>query len=125
MQQHTKSKALFEVITELFESSNLPSAFYLYKELLSSKWDGVSDLLEFIATLRTTESCLAGMKFSIDPKVIVFTLLNALPETSEWSMFTSSVINTIDLDKLMFDTVEVRVVSKHAHFIPQVSLSQH
>jgi hypothetical protein len=113
-QQHTESKALFEAITKLFESSNLPSAFYLHRELLSSKWDGVSDLSEFIATLQTTESHLASMKFSVDPKVMAFTLLNALPETPEWSIFMSSIINMIDPDKLTFDTVEVRVVSEHA-----------
>jgi hypothetical protein len=33
-------------------------------------------------------------------------------------MFKSSIINTIDPDKLTFDTVEVRVVSEHAHLHP-------
>jgi hypothetical protein len=58
------------------------------------------------------------MKFNIDSKVMAFTLLNALPQTPEWNMFTSSVINTTEQDKFTFDAIEVRVMSEHAHLHP-------
>ena len=65
------------------------------------------------------------MKFNVDSKFLAFTLLNALPQTPEWNMFTSSVINTLEQDQLTFDTIEVRVMSEHARLNSQEFRSLH
>ena len=46
------------------------------------------------------------MKYSVDDKVLSFILLNSLPNTPEWEMFKSSVVNTVEESKLMFDSIE-------------------
>ncbi|KIJ20744.1 hypothetical protein PAXINDRAFT_33835, partial [Paxillus involutus ATCC 200175] len=56
------SKELFDALVKLHETPNISSAFYLFQQLFSSTWDGTSAISEHISTLRTVESCLAGMK---------------------------------------------------------------
>ncbi|KIK75365.1 hypothetical protein PAXRUDRAFT_19067 [Paxillus rubicundulus Ve08.2h10] len=74
---------------------NISSALYLFQKIFSSTWDGTSAVSEHITTLQTIESHLAGMKFSVDDKVLSFILLISLLKTSEWEMFKSSVANTM------------------------------
>ncbi|KIK74594.1 hypothetical protein PAXRUDRAFT_789520 [Paxillus rubicundulus Ve08.2h10] len=48
------------------------------------------------------------MKFMVDTRLLAFVLLNSLPKTPEWNMFTSSIINTVKDSKLTFDAMETR-----------------
>ncbi|KIJ10561.1 hypothetical protein PAXINDRAFT_85894 [Paxillus involutus ATCC 200175] len=51
------------------------------------------------------------MKFSVDNKLLSFILLNSLPKTSEWEMFKSSVVNTVEESNLTFDAIETRITA--------------
>ena len=64
------------------------------------------------------EAHLAGMKISVENKILSFILLNCLPKTPEWEMFTSSVVNTVEDSKLTFDTIETRVTAEDARLYP-------
>ena len=116
--QETSSKGLFDALVTLHETPNISSAFYLFQQLFSSTWNGTSAISEHISTLRTVESRLAGMKYSVDNKVLSFILLNSLPNTSEWEMFKSSVVNTVEESKLTFDSIETRITSKDSRLYP-------
>ncbi|KIK79047.1 hypothetical protein PAXRUDRAFT_16533 [Paxillus rubicundulus Ve08.2h10] len=61
------------------------------------------------------------MKFMVDTRLLAFILLNSLPKTLEWNMFTPSIINTVKDSKLTFDTVETRITSEEAHLNPSKS----
>ncbi|KIJ11273.1 hypothetical protein PAXINDRAFT_30003, partial [Paxillus involutus ATCC 200175] len=61
------------------------------------------------------------MKFVVDNRLLAFVLLNSLPKTLEWNMFTSSVINTVEDSKLTFDAVETRITSEDACLNPSGS----
>ena len=110
--KETSSKGLFDTLMTLHETPNISSAFYLFQQLFSSMWNGISAISEHISALRTVESHLAGMKYSIDDKVLSFILLNSLPNTPEWKMFKSSVVNTVEESKLTFDSIETRITSE-------------
>ena len=112
--KETSSKGLFDVLVTLHTTPNISSAFYLFQQLFSSTWDRTSTVSEHISVLRTVESCLAGMKYSVDDKVLSFILLNSLPKTLEWEMFKSSVINTVEESKLTFDSIETRITTEDA-----------
>ena len=58
------------------------------------------------------------MKFTIDSKLLAFTLLNSLPKTAEWSTFTSALINSVDPAKLTFDDLETRIVAEAGRLNP-------
>ena len=58
------------------------------------------------------------MKFSVDDKVLSFILLNSLPKTSEWEMFKSSVVNTVEQSKLTFNFVETCITAKDSRLYP-------
>ena len=110
--KETSSKGLFDTLMILHETPNISSAFYLFQHLFSSTWDGTSAISKHISILQTVESCLAGMKYSVDNKVLSFILLNSLPKTSESEMFKSSVVNTVEESKLMFDSIEPRITTE-------------
>ncbi|KIK74296.1 hypothetical protein PAXRUDRAFT_176163 [Paxillus rubicundulus Ve08.2h10] len=48
------------------------------------------------------------MKFVVDSRLLAFVLLNSLRKTLEWNMFTS-VINTVEDSKLIFNAVETQI----------------
>ncbi|KAF8833847.1 hypothetical protein BDN67DRAFT_992769 [Paxillus ammoniavirescens] len=79
---------------------------------LQIAWDGTSAVSDHISTLCTIESHLAGMRFSVNDKVLSFILLNSLPKTSEWEMFKSSVVNTMEESNLTFDAIETRITAE-------------
>ncbi|EGN91296.1 hypothetical protein SERLA73DRAFT_80744 [Serpula lacrymans var. lacrymans S7.3] len=54
------------------------------------------------------------MKLGVDTKLMAFALLQSLPCTPEWQIFQSSVINTIEKNKLTFDAVEIRITAEVA-----------
>ncbi|KIJ11221.1 hypothetical protein PAXINDRAFT_15852 [Paxillus involutus ATCC 200175] len=112
------SKELFDALVKLHETLNISSAFYLFQQLFSSTWDGTSAVSEHISTLRTVESRLAGMKFSVDNKLLSFILLNSLPKTPEWEMFKSSVVNTVEESNLTFDAIETRITAEDSRLYP-------
>ena len=110
--KETSSKRLFDALVILHETPNISSTFYLFQQLFSSTWDGTSAVSEHISVLRTVESHLAGMKYSVDDKVLSLILLNSLPKIPEWEMFKSSVINTVEESKLTFNSIETRITTK-------------
>ena len=110
--KETSSKGLFDALVTLHVTPNISSAFYLFQQLFSSIWNGTSAISEHISALRTVESRLAGMKYSVDDKALSFILLNSLPNTPEWELFKSSVVNTVEESKLMFDSIEIWITSK-------------
>ena len=116
--KETSSKGLFDALVTLHETPNISSAFYLFQQLFSSTWDGTSAVSEHISVLRTVESHLAGMKYSVDDKVLSFILLNSLPKTPEWEMFKSSVVNTVEEGKLTFDSIETCIITKDSRLHP-------
>ena len=73
---------------------------------------------EHISTLRTVESHLAGMKYSVEDKVLSFILLNSLPNTLEWEMFKSSVVKTVEESELTFDSIETQITSEDSRLYP-------
>ena len=111
---YSSAKELFDALVKLHETSNISSAFYLFKQLFSSTWDGTSAVSEHISSLQTVEAHLAGMKILVESKILSFILLNSLPKTPEWEMFTSSVVNTVEDSKLTFDTIETQVTVEDA-----------
>ena len=117
-QSHTSTKDLFEALVKLHEVSHLSSAFHLYCQLLDSTWDGASEIGRHMAGIRTIGSRLAGMKFTINPKLLAFTLLNSLPKTAEWGTFTSALINSVDPAKLTFDDLETCIVTEAGRLNP-------
>ena len=120
---HKTAKALFDALIEIHQTANLPTAFYAFRQLFSSTWDGTSSISDHIASIRTLETRLAGMKFSIDQRVLAFILLNSLPKTLEWNSFTSSIINTVEESKLTLDAIEVRILSEDSRLNPPSSES--
>ncbi|KIK94329.1 hypothetical protein PAXRUDRAFT_143078 [Paxillus rubicundulus Ve08.2h10] len=62
------------------------------------------------------------MKVVVNSRLLTFILLNSLPKTLEWNMFTSSVINTVKDSKLTFDTTETQITSEEVHINPSRSL---
>ena len=111
--KETTSKALFDALIKLHETPNISSTFYLFQQLFSSMWNGTSAISEHISTLHTVESPLTGMKYLLtDDKVLSFILLNSLPNTSEWEMFKSSIVNTVEESKLTFDSIEIWITSE-------------
>ncbi|KIJ10955.1 hypothetical protein PAXINDRAFT_40211, partial [Paxillus involutus ATCC 200175] len=58
------------------------------------------------------------MKFSVDNKLLSFILLNSLPKTSEWEMFKSSVVNTVEESNLTFDAIETRITTEDSRLYP-------
>ena len=116
--KETSSKGLFDTLVTLHETPNISSTFHPFQQLFSSTWNGTSAISEHISALRTVESCLAGMKYSVDDKVLSFILLNSLPNTPEWEMFKSSVVNTVEESKLTFDPIETRITSEDSRLYP-------
>ena len=116
--KETSSKGLFDTLVTLHETPNISSAFYLFQQLFSSTWNGTSAISEHIAALRTVESHLAGMKYSVDDKVLSFILLNSLPNTPEWEMFKSFVVNTVEESKLTFNSIETQITSEDSQLYP-------
>ena len=108
------AKALFDALIEIHWVASLPTAFYTFWQLFASTWDGTSPISNYIASLRTLETQLAGIKFSIDQRVLVFILLNS---------FTSSVINTVEEKKLTLDTIKVYILSEKSQLNPPSSES--
>ncbi|KIK96935.1 hypothetical protein PAXRUDRAFT_137333 [Paxillus rubicundulus Ve08.2h10] len=49
------------------------------------------------------------MKFMVNTRLLAFVLLNSLPKTLEWNMFTSSIINTVKDSKLTFNTMKTQI----------------
>ena len=111
---YSSAKELFDVLVKLHETPNISSAFYLFKQLFSSTWDGTSAVSKYISSLQTVEARLAGMKISVESKILSFILLNSLPNTPEWEMFTSSVVNTVEDSKLTFNAIETQVTAEDA-----------
>ena len=111
---YSSTKELFDALVKLHETPNISSAFSLFKQLFSSTWDGTSAVFEHISSLQTVEACLAGMKISVENKILPFILLNSLPKTPEWEMFTSSVVNTVEASKLTFNVIETQVTVEDA-----------
>ena len=109
---HKTAKALFDALIEIHRVASLPTAFHAFQQLFASIWDGTSPISDHIASLRTLETQLAGMKFSIDQRVLTFILLNSLLKTLEWNSFMSSVINTVEETKLTLDAIEVHILSE-------------
>ena len=103
---------------KLHKTPNISFAFYLFKQLFSSTWDGTSAVSEHISSLQTVEAHLARMKISVESKILSFILLNSLPKTPEWEMFTSSVVNTVEDSKLTFGAIETRVTAEDARLHP-------
>ncbi|KIK74861.1 hypothetical protein PAXRUDRAFT_16480 [Paxillus rubicundulus Ve08.2h10] len=103
-----------------YPASPLPS-MYIFQQLFNSAWSGGSAISEHIVSLCTLEACLAGMKFMVNTRLPASVLLNSLPKTLEWNMFTSSIINTIENSKLTFNTVETRITSEEARLNPSGS----
>ncbi|EGN94015.1 hypothetical protein SERLA73DRAFT_78390 [Serpula lacrymans var. lacrymans S7.3] len=92
--------------------SNIASAFYSFQQLTKLSWDGTSPIQDHIAKIRTIDSHLSGMKLGVDTKLMAFALLQSLPCTPEWQIFQSSVINTIEENKLTLDAVEIRITAE-------------
>ena len=111
-QSHTTAKDLYGALVKLHEDTHLASAFHLYQKMLDSTWDGISPIGDHIARIRTIESWLAGMKYTIDPRLLAFTLINSLPKTLEWKTFVSTTVNSIDQAKLTFDNMETWIVAE-------------
>ena len=122
--KETSSKGLFDALVTLHKTPNISSTFYLFQQLFSSTWDGTFAVSEHISVLQTVESRLAGMKYSVDDKVLSFILLNSLPKTLEWEMFKSFVINTVEESKLMFDSIETASPPKTPDYTLPDILSQ-
>ncbi|KIJ05414.1 hypothetical protein PAXINDRAFT_28113, partial [Paxillus involutus ATCC 200175] len=61
-ESHTTAQDLFDALLSIHQASNLASAFYIFQQLFSSAWSGTSAVSEHIASLRTLEARLAGMK---------------------------------------------------------------
>ncbi|KIK79223.1 hypothetical protein PAXRUDRAFT_161884 [Paxillus rubicundulus Ve08.2h10] len=114
-EMHTTAKDLFNALLSIHQVSSLASTFF------NSTWSGGSAISEHITLLCTLEACLSGMKFMVDTRLLIFILLNSLPKTREWNMFTSSVINTIEDSKLTFDAVETHITSEETCLNPSVS----
>ena len=45
------AKELFDALVKLYETPNISSAFYLFKQLFSSTWDGTSAVSQHISSL--------------------------------------------------------------------------
>ena len=116
--KETSSKALFDALIKLHETPNISSAFYLFHQLFSSTWDGTSAVSKHISALQTIKSCLARMKYSVDDKVLSFILLNSLPNTPEWEMFKSSIVNTVEESRLTLDSIETWIISEDSQQHP-------
>jgi len=114
----TSTKELWDKLLSLLDAPNTSSAFYIFQQLFNVAWDGNSGVSEHIATLWTSESCLAAMKFAIDSKVLAFILLNSLSKTPEWKIFKSSLINTVEESNLTFNVIETRIIAEDAHLHP-------
>ncbi|EGN91210.1 hypothetical protein SERLA73DRAFT_80896 [Serpula lacrymans var. lacrymans S7.3] len=108
------SKELFDKLVSLHQTSNIALAFYSFQQLTKMSWDGISPIQDHIAKVRTIDSHLSGMKLGVDTKLMAFALLQSLPCTPEWQIFQSSVINTIEENKLTFDAVEIRITAEVA-----------
>ncbi|KIK72495.1 hypothetical protein PAXRUDRAFT_180551, partial [Paxillus rubicundulus Ve08.2h10] len=105
-EMHTTTKDLFNALLSIHQTSNLASTFYIFQQLFNPAWSRGSAISEHITLLHTLEACLVRMKFMVDIRLLAFVLLNSLPKTPEWNMFTSSIINTVEDSKLTFDAVE-------------------
>ncbi|KIK81445.1 hypothetical protein PAXRUDRAFT_15244 [Paxillus rubicundulus Ve08.2h10] len=121
MEMHTTAKDLFDALLSIHQVSSLTSAFYIFQQLFNSAWSRGSTISEHIVSLRTLEACLARMKFMVDMRLLAFILLNSLPKTPEWNMFTSSIINTIEDSKLTFDAVETCITLEEVCLNPSGS----
>ena len=51
-------KELWEKLRALPDALNISSAFYIFQQLFSVSWDGMSDISEHITSLRNSESRL-------------------------------------------------------------------
>ena len=80
---YSSAKELFDALMKLHKTPNISSAFYLFKQLFSSTWDGTFAVSEYISSLQTVEAHLAGMKISVENKILSFILLNSLSKTPE------------------------------------------
>ncbi|EGN92490.1 hypothetical protein SERLA73DRAFT_79525 [Serpula lacrymans var. lacrymans S7.3] len=106
------SKKLFDKLVSLHQTSNIALAFDLFQQLTKLSWDGTSAIKDHIVKIRTIDSHLSRMKLGADTKFMAFALLQSLPCTPEWQIFQSSVINTIEEDKLTFHAVEIWITEK-------------
>ncbi|KAF9222160.1 hypothetical protein BS17DRAFT_818844 [Gyrodon lividus] len=95
--------ALFDALLSIHQASNLASAFYIFQQLFTSAWSGAR---------------LAGMKFMVNTRLLTFVLLNSLPKTPEWNMFTSSIVNTIEDSQLTFNAMEIWITLEEACLNP-------
>jgi len=109
------AKELWKELHKILEAPNVSSAFYIFQELFSIAWDGNSRVLEHIASLRTSESRLTAIKFTVNAKVMAFILLNSLLNTPKWELFKTSFINTMEDAKLTFDTAETQIITEDTH----------
>ncbi|KIK79575.1 hypothetical protein PAXRUDRAFT_55328, partial [Paxillus rubicundulus Ve08.2h10] len=121
-EMHTTTKDLFDALLSIHQASNLTSTFYIFQQLFNSVWSRSSAISKHITSPCTLEACLAGMKFMVNTRLLAFVLLNSLPKTPEWNMFTSSIINTIEDSKLTFDAMETQITSEEARLNPSGSL---
>ncbi|KIK73441.1 hypothetical protein PAXRUDRAFT_178420 [Paxillus rubicundulus Ve08.2h10] len=103
-EMYTTAKDLFDALLSIHQVSSLASAFYIFQQLFNSAWSRGSAISEYITSLCTLEAHLTRMKFMVNTRLLTFVLLNSLPKTLEWNMFTSSIINTVEDSKLTFDT---------------------
>ncbi|KIK74219.1 hypothetical protein PAXRUDRAFT_176384 [Paxillus rubicundulus Ve08.2h10] len=117
-EMHTTAKDLFDALLSIHQVLSLASAFYIFQQLFNSAWSGGSAISEHIASLQTSEACLAGMKFLVNTRLLAFILLNSLLKTLEWNMFTSSIINTVEDSKLTFDTMETQITLEELRLNP-------
>ena len=123
MRSHETAKELFDALIEIHQVVSLPTAFYVFWQLFASIWDRASPISDHITSLWTLETWLAGIKFSINQKVLIFILLNSISKTPEWNSFTSSIINTVEETKLILDAIEVCILSEDSWLNPPSSKS--
>ncbi|KIK76322.1 hypothetical protein PAXRUDRAFT_170268, partial [Paxillus rubicundulus Ve08.2h10] len=61
-EMHTTTKDLFDALLSIHQVSSLASAFYIFQQLFNSAWSRGSAISEHIASLRTLEARLTGIK---------------------------------------------------------------
>ena len=78
------------------------SAFYMFIQMLSMKWDGSpATLSEHIAAISAADAKLTAMKKQIDWEFLAFILLHSLPDDNVWELFRATVLNSTVLGKAL------------------------
>lgn len=113
IKEKDRAKEIFDTLVNVFERKSISSQLYLRKKLLSLKYNGVDDMMEFFLKFDGLVRELKSMGAKIEDLDIVCHLLLTMPDSYDHVV---TVLESVNPNKLTIEIVKGRLLD-HANKI--------